>query len=299
MDNCRLQNSWRPGDCVNDLPRCPLSDTCAAPSVSRSPDNWSLAASTPVDLRVKPQKTLHLLSGRRAGIVRGFRGDELYRGKFPERVLIGFHPSYAREQGLRTFQDHYIPTLLHRIDEIARGRERELVVVGPDIGDGIAAGEALVHIDHRDAGGVELVDSWQHGRRVEGRKHDRIRLVADHLVDQAELIRWRLASRDEVNDQGIERLGSDLAANAHPAQDRIGRVAGEGGDSLGASRCRGGRIESETTAANHAPRYCIKSTPVDHKPSRIFGDVGTSCQNEWQPAFWASTQDHMPISGPR
>src|SRR6516164_3788673 len=93
MDNCRLQNSWRPGDCVNDLPRCPLSDTCAAPSVSRSPDNWSLAASTPVDLRVKPQKTLHLLSGRRAGIVRGFRGDELYRGKFPERVLIGFHPS--------------------------------------------------------------------------------------------------------------------------------------------------------------------------------------------------------------
>src|SRR5262249_61711052 len=172
------------------------------------------------------------------------------------RVLIGPHPVDAGRQVLGTFENDDVAFLADGVEEVARSRERELVVVGAYISDDITAGEPLVYVGHRDAGGIELVDRGHHRLGIEWREHDGVGLDAHDLVNEAELLGGVFASRNEMDDFGVERPRRRLAADAHPAKNGIGRIAGEGGDGLGAGRERWHHAERrdhrrETKAAGY------------------------------------------------
>src|SRR6185437_79176 len=149
-----------------------------------------------------------------------------------DRLAKAAHAIVAGGRALDAFDDHDAPLAAQRLQQVAAGVEAEVVVVGGDIADEFAAAYAIVVIDERYPGGVDLFDRRHHAARVDRHEQDRVRLLDRHVLDLGQLLGEIVGTRGRIvrDGSGAHLLRCGLDTRAHERKVRIDLVLVERGE---------------------------------------------------------------------
>ena len=202
---------------------------------------------TPSIDEIRLDQIFHHLQRLEPLVIGGLRSEQFDARAFFDRLVEAAHAIVAGGRPLDALDDHDVALRRRvRLEQIAAGVETQVVIVCGDVAYELAAANAIVVIDQRNARRVDLFDRRHDAARIHRHEQDRVRLLDGDVLDLGKLLGQIVRpGRRVVRDRaGAHVLRRRLDAGAHQREVRVDLVLVEGGKALAGGARRSGRQRS-------------------------------------------------------